>query len=46
MSNFVPNEMVTIDDRDPPWINNKIKSFIKNMDILKVVSSQIILFQF
>ena len=30
MSNFVPNEIVTIDDRDPPWINNKIKSLIKN----------------
>ena len=36
MSNFIPNEMVTTDDRDPPWINNKIKSFIKNMDILKI----------
>ena len=30
MSNFIPNEKVTIDDRDPPWINNKIKSLIKN----------------
>ena len=30
MSNFVPNEIVTIDDRDPPWINTKIKSLIKN----------------
>ena len=30
MSNFIPNEIVTIDDRDPPWINNKIKSLIKN----------------
>ena len=20
MSNFIPNEIVTIDDRDPPWI--------------------------
>ena len=26
MSNFIPNEIVTIDDRYPPWINNKIKS--------------------
>ena len=31
MSNFIPNEIVTIDDRDPPWINNKIKSLIKNI---------------
>ena len=30
MSNFVPNEIVTIDDRDLPWINNKIKSLIQN----------------
>ena len=29
MCNF-PNEIVTIDDRDPPWINNKVKSLIKN----------------
>ena len=30
MSNFIPNEIVPIDDRDPPWINIKIKSLIKN----------------
>ena len=30
MSNFIPNEIVTMDDRDPTWINNKIKSLIKN----------------
>ena len=30
MSNFILNEIVPIDDRDPPWINNKIKSLIKN----------------
>ena len=30
MSNFIPNETVTIVNRDPPWINNKIKSLIKN----------------
>ena len=30
ISNFIPNEIVTIDDRDPPWINNKMKSLIKN----------------
>ena len=30
VSNFIPNEIVTINDRDPPWINNKIKSLIKN----------------
>ena len=30
MSNFISNEKVTTDDRDPPWINNKIKFLIKN----------------
>ena len=30
MINFIPNEIVTIDDRDPPWVSNKIKSLIKN----------------
>ena len=30
MSNFIPNEIVTTDDRDPPWINNKIRSLIEN----------------
>ena len=30
MSNFIPNEIVIIDDQDPPWINNKIKSLIRN----------------
>ena len=30
MSNFIRNEIITIDDRDPPWINKKIKYLIKN----------------
>ena len=30
LSNFIPNETVTMKDGDPPWINNKIKSSIKN----------------
>ena len=30
MSNFIRNKIVTIDDRDPTWINNKIKSLIKS----------------
>ena len=27
-SNFVPNKILTIDDRDPPWVNELIKSKI------------------
>ena len=30
MSNFIPNEIITIDGRDPPWTNKKIKYLIKN----------------
>ena len=29
MNNYVPNEVVTIDDRDPLWINDKIKNLIQ-----------------
>ena len=28
-SNFIPHEIVTCDDRDPPWINNNIKQLIQ-----------------
>ena len=28
MSNFVPNELITCDDRDPPWMNWYIKDLI------------------
>ena len=24
MSNFIPNETVLVDDRDPPWITRKL----------------------
>ena len=30
MSNVIPNGIVTIDDKDQPWINNKIKFLIKS----------------
>ena len=30
MNNFIANRIVTTDDRGLPWINNKIKSLIKN----------------
>ena len=28
MSNFVPNEIIICDDRDPPWMNRHIKNLI------------------
>ena len=30
MSNYIPNEIITIDDKDPDWINNQTKSLIKH----------------
>ena len=42
MSSFIPNEIVTTDDRDPLWINNKIKSFVKKkLNVLRIVSNHI-----
>ena len=26
--NFVPNKLITVDDRDPPWATEKIKKFL------------------
>ena len=28
ISNFIPHETIICDDRDPPWINSKIKKVI------------------
>ena len=28
MSNFIPNETITFDDGDPPWLNKNIKNMI------------------
>ena len=28
MSYFIPNETTTFDERDPPWLNKKIKKMI------------------
>ena len=29
-SNFVRNKVITVDDRDPPWINEEIKCKVKS----------------
>ena len=31
-SNYIPNETITCDDRDTPWINSKIKQLIQEID--------------
>ena len=28
ISNYIPHETITCDDRDPPWINKDIKQLI------------------
>ena len=28
LSNFIPRQAITIDDKDPPWFNTKIKSLL------------------
>ena len=33
MSNFIPNETILVDDRDPPWITSKLKSMIQKKNL-------------
>ena len=33
MSNFIPNETILVDDRDPPWIASKLKSMIQEKNV-------------
>ena len=30
LHNFIPHEVITCDDRDPPWINSSIKRLIQD----------------
>ena len=32
LSNYIPHETITCDDRDIPWINSKIKQLIQEID--------------
>ena len=32
LSNYIPHETITCDDRDPPWIKNKIKQLIQEIN--------------
>ena len=32
-SNYIPNKLITIDDKDPPWMNDEIRNKIKRRDI-------------
>ena len=33
-SNYVPNKYITIDDKDPPWMNETVKLKIKEKDTM------------
>ena len=34
VSNFVPHETVICDERDPPWLNTRMKNLINDKEIL------------
>ena len=34
MSNFIPNETMLVNDRDPPWITSKLKNIIQEKNLL------------
>ena len=45
--NYVPSKYITIDDKDPVWINENIKSRIKTnstKNIFKMVNFQVTLY--
>ena len=42
-SNFTPNKLVTFDDRDPPWMNDFVKSKIKWKNQLYKIYTKIII---
>ena len=29
LSNFIPHETILCDDKDPPWFNSRVKSFLQ-----------------
>ena len=35
MANFIPHETMICDDRDPPWINNRIKQLIHRKHLIR-----------
>ena len=32
ISNYIPHEMITCDDRETPWISSKIKQLIQEIN--------------
>ena len=41
LSNYIPHEKITCDDRDPPWINKNIKQLIlEKKSSIQILSSE------
>ena len=36
MANFIPHETIICDDREPPWINNRIKQLIYRRNSISI----------
>ena len=34
LSNFIPHETITFDDRDPPWINSQVKHLMNEKNVI------------
>ena len=37
MRNYIPNEMKTFNDKDPPWITSEIKKMIIEKNLRKIL---------
>ena len=35
LSNYIPHETITCDDKDPPWFNKNIKQLIQEKQYMK-----------
>ena len=40
-NNFIPNKLFTCDDKDPPWINDEIKTLIKRKKLVLLGTEEI-----
>ena len=40
MVNFVPNKTIILDDRDPPWVDKKIKGLIHKKNLVYKTTPQ------
>ena len=43
ISNFIPHQTTTIDDKNPPRFNNKIKSLLQKKNKIYKISAKIVI---